>query len=384
MKKLLALALFLFGAAAYGQQYPNPPNVGLAANRPVICTSINPVQPNQPQWYFATDTLVMSICISANTWANVGSSGGTGTVTSFSAGSLSPLFTTSVATATTTPALSFSLSNAAAFTLFGNNTNASAAPSYTTMDSIFGSCSAATSALTYNTSTHAFGCNTTATGTVTSVATTAPLGGGTITTAGTLTCTTCATTTNGGALSGTVPLAISAAGAISATPFTGYAGDMKAPNSNTIAFSPSAANTISIYPFQISWPTTWTKICVWIAAADNSAHLYDVGVYDSGGNRLTDWGATAGTTIGAASTIVYCGTLANQPVTLNPGIYEFAYTGNSTTMTTTTLNGVGLNPWNAVTSSTASSGGALPGTITMPTATVTESATTKYPWFIAQ
>lgn len=38
---------------------------------------------------------------------------GTGTVTSFSAGSLSPLFTTSVATATTTPALSFSLSNAA-------------------------------------------------------------------------------------------------------------------------------------------------------------------------------------------------------------------------------------------------------------------------------
>lgn len=54
-----------------------------------------------------------------------------GTVTSFSAGNLSPLFTTSVATATTTPALSFSLSNAAANTYFGNATGGAAAPSYT-------------------------------------------------------------------------------------------------------------------------------------------------------------------------------------------------------------------------------------------------------------
>lgn len=60
-----------------------------------------------------------------------GGGGGTGTVTSFSAGTLSPLFTTSVATATTTPALSFSLSTAAANTAFGNFTGSTAAPSYT-------------------------------------------------------------------------------------------------------------------------------------------------------------------------------------------------------------------------------------------------------------
>jgi hypothetical protein len=54
-----------------------------------------------------------------------------GTVTSFSAGSLSPLFTTSVATSTTTPALSFALSNAAGGTLFGNNNTTSGAPAYT-------------------------------------------------------------------------------------------------------------------------------------------------------------------------------------------------------------------------------------------------------------
>lgn len=57
---------------------------------------------------------------------------GTGTVTSFSAGNLSPLFTTSVATATTTPALTFSLSNAGGGTVFGNNTSSAGAPAYTT------------------------------------------------------------------------------------------------------------------------------------------------------------------------------------------------------------------------------------------------------------
>lgn len=56
-----------------------------------------------------------------------------GTVTSFSSGNLSPLFTTSVATSTTTPALSFSLSNAGANTWFGNSTGSSAAPSYNSL-----------------------------------------------------------------------------------------------------------------------------------------------------------------------------------------------------------------------------------------------------------
>jgi len=56
----------------------------------------------------------------------------TGTVTLFSSGSLAPLFTTAVATPATTPALSFTLSNAGAYSLFGNNTGASAAPAYFT------------------------------------------------------------------------------------------------------------------------------------------------------------------------------------------------------------------------------------------------------------
>ncbi len=64
--------------------------------------------------------------------AACGSGSGSGTVTSLSAGNLSPLFTTSVATATTAPALSFTLSNAAAYSWFGNATGSSAAPTFNT------------------------------------------------------------------------------------------------------------------------------------------------------------------------------------------------------------------------------------------------------------
>jgi len=53
-----------------------------------------------------------------------------GTVTNFSANDLSPLFTTTEATTTTTPALSFTLTNAGANTIFGNNTTSATAPAY--------------------------------------------------------------------------------------------------------------------------------------------------------------------------------------------------------------------------------------------------------------
>jgi len=68
----------------------------------------------------------------SETWASIGGGGGGGTVTNFSAGNLSPLFTTSVATSTTTPALSFTLSSAAANSWYGNATGSSAAPSFNT------------------------------------------------------------------------------------------------------------------------------------------------------------------------------------------------------------------------------------------------------------
>ncbi len=55
----------------------------------------------------------------------------TSAVTSFSAGTLSPVFTTSVATATTTPALTFTLSNTPiGYSIFGDSTSTAGKPYY--------------------------------------------------------------------------------------------------------------------------------------------------------------------------------------------------------------------------------------------------------------
>ena len=56
--------------------------------------------------------------------------GGTGTVTSFSAGNLSPLFTTSVATATTTPALTFAAVSQAANLHYASPDGAAGVPAF--------------------------------------------------------------------------------------------------------------------------------------------------------------------------------------------------------------------------------------------------------------
>lgn len=62
---------------------------------------------------------------------------GTGTVTDFSAGTLSPIFTTSVATSTSTPALTFALSTVAKNKfLAGPVSGADAAPTYRFIDGV--------------------------------------------------------------------------------------------------------------------------------------------------------------------------------------------------------------------------------------------------------
>lgn len=87
-------------------------------------------------FYRLPDTCIAGVLTNTVVGANSGDWSWTpissfGTVTTFSAGSLSPLFTTNVADPTTTPALTFSLSNAAANTYLGNATAGATSPSYT-------------------------------------------------------------------------------------------------------------------------------------------------------------------------------------------------------------------------------------------------------------
>jgi len=65
---------------------------------------------------------------SAFAWGNPTGTGGT--VTTITVGNLSPLFTTSVATPSSTPAVTFTLANAAAHTLYGNSSGSTAAPTF--------------------------------------------------------------------------------------------------------------------------------------------------------------------------------------------------------------------------------------------------------------
>lgn len=74
-----------------------------------------------------TNTLTLP-CVPNSTCPGVG-----GTVTSFSAGNLSPPFTSSVATPTTTPALSFALNSQSANLFFASPNGSSGTPSYRAM-----------------------------------------------------------------------------------------------------------------------------------------------------------------------------------------------------------------------------------------------------------
>ena len=83
------------------------------------------------KWPANPPTSTSSWSIDASGNVTYVSLGGGGTVTSFSAGDLSPLFITSEATATTTPALSFTLNNQTANTIFaGPSTGVAAAPTW--------------------------------------------------------------------------------------------------------------------------------------------------------------------------------------------------------------------------------------------------------------
>jgi len=89
-------------------------------------------------YYVLAGTYVERQCVPASTCTYfkitlTGGAAGTGTVTNFSAGNLTPLFTTSVANPTTTPALTFNLSSTANNTFLANFSGSSGLPSYWTL-----------------------------------------------------------------------------------------------------------------------------------------------------------------------------------------------------------------------------------------------------------
>lgn len=124
MKKLLSIAaLLLLSVAAFGQA--NTVTRQFAGAPTGSCSFI----------MLAIDSTTGNLynCFNGS-WTPSGTTTGTGTVTTLTVGNLSPIFTSSVANASTTPAVTFALSNAAAHTFLGNNTGSSAAPAYSAVN----------------------------------------------------------------------------------------------------------------------------------------------------------------------------------------------------------------------------------------------------------
>src|SRR5271156_459034 len=83
-----------------------------------FCTpAVQPYQSQPIVWDVTSQQL--KVCTATNIWTAIPNAAGTGTVSIVSvAGTTAPLMTVTVATATTTPAITFALSTAAAHTVY--------------------------------------------------------------------------------------------------------------------------------------------------------------------------------------------------------------------------------------------------------------------------
>lgn len=104
---------------------------GLAGFKTLFQASPSIAANQSVRWLSALPGSLQALTIDASGQIGTQALGGGGTVTSFSADDLAPLFTTSEATATTTPTLSFSLNTQAVNTFFmGPSSGGAAAPSF--------------------------------------------------------------------------------------------------------------------------------------------------------------------------------------------------------------------------------------------------------------
>ena len=149
---------------------------------------------------------------------------------------------------------------------------------------------------------------------------------------------------------------------------TGYAGTewitqpIGTATGNTLS---GTANQMTLWGVVLPFPITTSNVSWNITTADNSAHTYDLCLYNSSGTLQTHIGPTAGTTF-ANSATGHNGSWTSS-VLLQPGIYYEGLT-SSCTSACATLGGTNANGVTFLTNSTVSvtSGGTCPGSITPP------------------
>jgi hypothetical protein len=158
---------------------------------------------------------------------------------------------------------------------------------------------------------------------------------------------------------------------------------MPTPHYSTgITFS-TATNKAVFTGVVLTFPKTTSKVTYLVSGADNTANVYDIGVYSgtSGGTctQVTHVGPTAGTAFAPTASTWKTLNWTGGSVTLQPGRYYMAYSTNCSTSCATmggdsagmTFAGssVGGNSNVSVTS-----GGTLPASVTCPTDSFTTSS----------
>jgi hypothetical protein len=153
------------------------------------------------------------------------------------------------------------------------------------------------------------------------------------------------------------------------TPFVAYS----TPNTNPVNAGGKlgTANHIAVFPFNLPYPQLVTNIVMTVGTAGGAASNYDIGIYSisgSTGTLVAHIGAqvlnTTGTQILAVTT----------PITLQAGTYLIAITGVAVTLgirCAPVIGGAGT--MYVYDTNSTSTGGALPGTISLINTTPTDT-----------
>jgi len=152
------------------------------------------------------------------------------------------------------------------------------------------------------------------------------------------------------------------------------------PQAGAVAATAIAANNTKLWSYSVTATvSTVAKFTYGVQTADNSANLYDLGLYNTSGTLVWHTGATAGSTIASAAGPLKIGTLlatANVPA----GEYYFAETGNAATfildgVSNTAAEACGITPAG---STGVTSGGVLNSSVTIPTPSLSTCTTPNF------
>ncbi len=125
------------------------------------------------------------------------------------------------------------------------------------------------------------------------------------------------------------------------------------------------ANANTLWGFLLPYNVATTEITYDVMTADNTAHAYDLGLFDNSGNLVVDLGATAGTTFAPAKGF-HTLTWAQGSTSLTAGRYYLGFTTNCTATCAKIAAATAVVSFIIDKSAGASTGGALSTTVTPP------------------